>query len=99
MDKKVIALVGNPNVGKTVLFNSLTDSFERVGNWHGVTVDKKIKTINYKKSEYKIVDLPGVYNLSGYSLEEKQTAKYLSDNNCGVVNICLLITMLKMVEK
>lgn len=88
MDKKVIALVGNPNVGKTVLFNSLTDSFERVGNWHGVTVDKKIKTINYKKSEYKIVDLPGVYNLSGYSLEEKQTAKYLSDNNCSVVNIC-----------
>ena len=63
MDKKVIALVGNPNVGKTVLFNSLTDSFERVGNWHGVTVDKKIKTINYKKSEYKISTPKSLFNL------------------------------------
>ncbi|MCI8334111.1 MAG: hypothetical protein HFH25_05965, partial [Lachnospiraceae bacterium] len=59
----VIALAGNPNCGKTTLFNDLTGSRQRVGNWPGVTVDKKEGT--YKKDkEIHIMDLPGTYSLS-----------------------------------
>ena len=64
-----IALAGNPNCGKTSLFNELTGSKQHVGNWPGVTVDKKEGT--YKKdSQFMILDLPGTYSLSPYSAEE-----------------------------
>ena len=88
MGRRILALVGNPNVGKTMLFNSLCNTNERVGNWHGVTTEKKVYSITHKSETIDIVDLPGCYNLSGYSLEEKETAKFLSNENCCVVNIC-----------
>ena len=69
MDK--IYIVGNPNSGKTTLFNSITKSNERVGNWHGVTVDKTSKRIKMGDAEYEIVDLPGIYSLNSFSLEEQ----------------------------
>ncbi len=84
----MLALVGNPNVGKTVLFNKLTTSYERVGNWNGVTTDKKIKEISFGKEHIKVVDLPGCYNLSGVSLEERITAEFLKNNDCNIINIC-----------
>lgn len=65
-----VALVGNPNVGKTSLFNLLTSSNEHVGNWHGVTVDKKTKQIKYEDDLLNITDLPGLYSLTVYSGEE-----------------------------
>ena len=65
-----VALVGNPNVGKTSLYNRITRSFNHVGNWHGVTVAEVSKTINYGGEEVAISDLPGLYGLSVYSGEE-----------------------------
>ncbi len=86
----MIALVGNPNVGKTLLFNQLTGASDRVGNWHGVTVDKSEREVTYQGDKYTFVDLPGCYNLKGYSLEEIKTAQSLSPYQ-KVINICNLI--------
>ena len=73
-----IALAGNPNCGKTTLFNALTGSNQYVGNWPGVTVEKKEG--KYKKAEGVIItDLPGIYSLSPYTLEEVVARKYLVD--------------------
>ena len=66
-----VYIVGNPNSGKTTLFNSLTKSSEHTGNWHGVTVEKASKIIKFDSCEYEIVDLPGIYSLNPFSLEEK----------------------------
>ena len=65
-----LALVGNPNCGKTTLFNALTGSNQYVGNWPGVTVEKKEGTAHIDGKEVTIVDLPGIYSLSPYSMEE-----------------------------
>ena len=83
----MIALAGNPNCGKTSLFNELTGSRQRVGNWPGVTVDKKEGT--YKKDkEIEILDLPGTYSLSPYSAEEIIARNYLvKEKPDAVINI------------
>jgi hypothetical protein len=65
------ALAGNPNCGKTTLFNSLTKANEHTGNWHGVTVDSKGKIFEFNKEQFKLVDLPGIYSLTPLSFEEK----------------------------
>lgn len=84
-----VNLVGNPNTGKTTLYNSLTHSHEHVGNWHGVTVEEKATTYRYKDSEINIVDLPGIYSLTPLSFEEKVATDYiLKYRNRIVVNIC-----------
>lgn len=88
----MFSLVGNPNVGKTVLFNRLTKSNEHVGNWHGVTVDQKQKDIMLRGQKQTFVDLPGCYNLTGYSIEEKVTADFLNESQ-KVINICLLSSL------
>ncbi len=82
---KHIALAGNPNCGKTTLFNILTGSTAHVGNWPGVTVDKK--TGVYKKLEepLEIVDLPGIYSLSPYTPEEIVSRNYILDEKPDVV--------------
>lgn len=71
-----IALAGNPNSGKTTLFNALTGSNQFVGNWPGVTVEKKEGKLKYNK-EVTIADLPGIYSLSPYTLEEVVSRSYL----------------------
>ncbi len=73
-----IALAGNPNCGKTTLFNALTGSNQFVGNWPGVTVEKKEGKLKYDK-EVTITDLPGIYSLSPYTLEEVVARNYLID--------------------
>ena len=82
------ALAGNPNCGKTTLFNALTGSTAHVGNWPGVTVDKRTGT--YKKSEepVEIVDLPGIYSLSPYTPEEVIARNFVLDENPDcIINI------------
>lgn len=73
-----IALAGNPNSGKTSIFNELTGSTQYVGNWPGVTVEKKEGYLRYDK-HHMVVDLPGIYSLSPYTLEEVVTRDYLLD--------------------
>ncbi|MGN0819139.1 MAG: ferrous iron transporter B [Christensenellaceae bacterium] len=77
-NKITIALAGNPNAGKTTLFNALTGSNQYVGNWPGVTVEKKEGTLK-NRSEVVITDLPGIYSLSPYTLEEVVARNYLID--------------------
>ena len=74
-----LALIGNPNCGKTTLFNILTGSNQYVGNWAGVTVEKKAGKL--KNTDYNVVDLPGIYALSPYSIEEKVTQNFLLNEN------------------
>ena len=79
-----IALAGNPNSGKTTLFNALTGSNQRVGNWPGVTVDKKQGNLKGHK-DIIIEDLPGIYSLSPYTMEEVVSRKYLIDERPDLI--------------
>ena len=72
-----VALVGNPNCGKTTLFNALTGSNQYVGNWPGVTVEKKEGIAKLGELSFTVVDLPGIYSLSPYSMEEMVARKFL----------------------
>jgi len=84
-----IHIVGNPNSGKTTLYNSITHSSEHVGNWHGVTVDKISKLIKFKDNTYELIDLPGIYSLNAFSFEEEVSINEIKSNNC--TNILYLI--------
>lgn len=84
MSQLTIALAGNPNSGKTTLFNLLTGSDQYVGNWPGVTVEHK-EGLYKKDKDVKIVDLPGIYSLSPYTLEEVVSRDYLIDDNPDVI--------------
>ncbi|MCF0147103.1 MAG: ferrous iron transport protein B [Clostridium sp.] len=77
-----VALVGNPNTGKTTVFNALTGSKQYVGNWAGVTIDKKYGFIN---KDIKIVDLPGIYAMDTYSNEEKVSRAYLENEEVDLI--------------
>jgi ferrous iron transport protein B len=69
------ALLGNPNTGKTSLFNNLTGSYEYVGNWSGVTVEKKVGILKNKVGQ--LIDLPGIYTLSPLSRDEGVVSNFL----------------------
>lgn len=82
-----IALAGNPNCGKTTMFNDLTGSSQYVGNWPGVTVEKKEGKLKANKQAI-IQDLPGIYSLSPYTLEEVVTRNYLvNEHPDSMINI------------
>ncbi|MDE6342632.1 MAG: ferrous iron transport protein B [Muribaculaceae bacterium] len=80
-----VALLGNPNCGKTSLFNIVSGANEHVGNYAGVTVDAKSGHINYKGYRINVVDLPGTYSLSAYSPEEKYVVRYLRQETPDVM--------------
>lgn len=83
-----LAIIGNPNSGKTTLFNRLTGSNQHVGNWPGVTVDRKTGHITYNGKKTDVVDLPGIYSLSPYTQEEIIAREFvLSDELDGILNI------------
>ena len=80
-----IALAGNPNSGKTTIFNSITGTRQKVGNWSGVTVEKKEGTVNKYGYQLKIIDLPGTYSLTPFSIEEIVARNYILDDKPDVV--------------
>jgi ferrous iron transport protein B len=81
----VVALAGNPNAGKTTLFNALTGARQHVGNWPGVTVEKKEGTVAHEGREIHVVDLPGTYSLTAYSLEEIIARNFIVESAPDVV--------------
>ncbi len=80
-----IALAGNPNAGKTTIFNQLTGARQKVGNWPGVTVEKKEGACAFKDNDLRIVDLPGIYSITAYSVEEIVARDFVLEERPDVV--------------
>lgn len=80
-----VAFVGNPNCGKTTLFNDYTGAKLKVANWPGVTVEKKEGSYRFKGEAMRLVDLPGIYSLTSYTMEEKVSRGYILGNEVDVV--------------
>ena len=78
-----IGLVGNQNSGKTTLFNLLTGMNAKIGNWPGVTIEKKTGTV--KGTGHELTDLPGIYSLSPYSVEEEISRKYIFEEKPDII--------------
>ncbi len=83
--KLIIALAGNANVGKSVIFNQLTGLHQHVGNWPGKTVERAEGTLNFEGQEIDIIDLPGIYSLSTYSIEEIVSREYIAVEHPDVI--------------
>jgi len=85
MNKLRIALAGNANVGKSVLFNALTGMHQHIGNWPGKTVERAEGTFFFMETEIDVIDLPGIYSFSTYSLEETVSREYIAKEKPDVV--------------
>ena len=107
MRKIRVALVGNPNVGKSVIFNELTGGKAWVGNWPGVTVEKKVGHLRINSFDFEIIDLPGIYSLTAYSIDELVARNFIVEEKPDVVvdivnaasierNLYLTISLLEM---
>jgi len=105
--RHTIALAGNPNTGKSTIFNALTGSRQHVGNWPGKTVEKKEGAWSHQGVDYTVVDLPGTYSLTAYSLEEVIARDFVIDQQPDLVvvvvdaanlerNLYLVIQILEM---
>lgn len=80
-----VALTGNPNTGKSTIFNELTGARQKIGNWPGVTVDKKVGMIEHNGRKISVIDLPGTYSINARSQEEKVVSDYFRDNKPDIV--------------
>ncbi|QDA31372.1 ferrous iron transport protein B [Thermococcus indicus] len=85
MDELTLAIIGNPNSGKTTLFNALTGLKQKVANWPGVTVEKKEGELEIKGKRFRLVDLPGVYSLAAHSIDEKIARDFILNERPEVV--------------
>lgn len=87
MSKEIInvGFIGNPNCGKTTLFNAYTGANLKVANWPGVTVEKKEGKAFYKEQEFKLIDLPGIYSLTSYTMEEKVSRECIMSEEVDVI--------------
>ena len=83
-----VGFIGNPNCGKTTLFNAFTGANLKVANWPGVTVEKKEGKTTYEGQEFKLIDLPGTYSLTSYTMEETVAREcIMSDEVDVIVNV------------
>ena len=80
-----VAMAGNPNTGKSTLFNALTGGHAHVGNWPGVTVEKKEGRMLYKDYEFIVTDLPGTYSVTSYSMDERIARDFIVRGKPDVV--------------
>ena len=87
MNRKTIALAGNPNVGKSTIFNSLTGLNQHTGNWPGKTVTTASGTFTYKDTDFTVIDLPGAYSLCSDSPDEKAAADYIASGEADIILI------------
>ena len=71
MKKPLIALIGNPNSGKTAIFNLLTGLSQKVSNYPGITIDRKIGSVSYNKTQFDLLDLPGTYSITPETIDER----------------------------
>ena len=103
----IVALAGNPNVGKTTVFNALTGSHQHIGNWPGVTVEKKEGYFEHGENTIRVIDLPGVYGLTAYSIDELIARNFIVEENPDIIidivnasnlerNLYLTISLLEM---
>jgi ferrous iron transport protein B len=88
-EELTVALAGNPNSGKTTIFNALTGARQHVGNWPGVTVEKKEGTLSHKGTRIRVVDLPGIYSLTALSEEEIIARNFILEGGADIV-VCVL---------
>lgn len=93
--KRKIVLVGNPNAGKTTLFNALTGRNEKVGNWHGVTVESVSATARLKNETAEIIDVPGIYSLKNHDAEENAAAETLKAGGYSLIVVVIEAEKLK----
>lgn len=85
MNNIQVALVGQPNCGKSTIFNMLTNIKQHIANYPGVTIDKKSGTFNHNNSKIEVIDLPGTYSFSSYSVEEKITRDYILNKDTDII--------------
>ena len=86
MSKTVnVAFIGNPNCGKTTLFNAYTGARLKVANWPGVTVEKKEGFMRFHDCSYKLCDLPGIYSLTCYTMEESVSRNYILSDDVDII--------------
>ena len=95
MENKIIALAGNPNVGKSTVFNALTGLRQHTGNWPGKTVETASGVYTYAGETYTLVDLPGTYSLRPGSAEEEVTRDYLLSGEADVTLVVADATCLE----
>ena len=81
----VLSLIGQNGCGKTTLFNAYTGAHLKVANWPGVTVEKKEGAMQFHNENYKLVDLPGIYSLTSYTMEEQVSRQYILDDEVDIV--------------
>ena len=81
----VVGFIGNPNCGKTTLFNAFTGANLKVANWPGVTVEKVEGALKYHNNTYRLVDLPGTYSLTSYTMEEQVSRQYILSDEVDVI--------------
>ena len=82
-----IAFVGNPNVGKTALINKISNASLKMGNWPGVTIEKKEVFFKFENEEINLVDLPGIYSLTANTPEELVSRKFILENDDDVQKV------------